>query len=178
MTCISDSALRALAKTVRDARGVPGLDEMIDIVCDCADGTTTIRRSFVRLREASLHAGGSALTQIAQAAAESTMIAIERGEVKSDLAREVRRRFTESAIETYVLAPSRQRTVGRRFATVNEAHDWQRQFIKLMAPQTEKFVDSLIRHPSGKGLRAPARMTRRQATANLLFQSVPLPVTP
>lgn len=169
---VGDLALRALARTLRETGGVPGLDDFAGIVREYAAGRKTILEAFSALRQANLLAGGSQLTQFAKQAAESTIMAIDRHEAKGDPTHEIRCRFIECAFEGLLFGPARWRWIPSRFGTYKEAHDWQLQCVAFMAPRIGKLAQALVRHPSGAGLRAPSRVSPQERTADLLYQPV------
>lgn len=109
---VADLCLRALGKTIREAGGVAGLEEFIGVVRDFARGRLSLPQAFAQLRDICLRIGGSYLTQIAKAGAESTIGAIKRGTLRDDVGAEVRRRFVERALDAYLFAPARSRHVG------------------------------------------------------------------
>lgn len=166
----SKLAFRSLAKTLRETQGVSGMSKIIELVHEYNDRKISIPETFALLRQACLSAGGSDLTQFAKQAAESTIVAIDRCEVTRELTLEVYCRFQERVFEGCLFGPARIHWVPSRFATPSEANDWQRQCLGVMAPHMEKFSEALLRHPSGTGLRAPARVNPRERTADLISQ--------
>jgi len=169
---VGDLALRAVTRTLRRAGGVAGLDDMIGVVAEYAAGGKTIPEAFSLLRQAGQAAGRSGLTQVAKRAAESIIVAIDRGELKSDFAHAVRCRFVEQLLESSLFGRARSRWVPGRFPTFQDAHDWQRQCTASMQPRIAELADRMERHPSGSGLWAPSRVSPREKTADLLFQPV------
>lgn len=169
---VGDLALRAVTRTLREAGGVAGLDDMIGVVVEYGVGGMTIPEAFSLLRQAGQVADKSGLTQVAKQAAESIIVAIDRGELEHDFAHAVRCRFIEQLLESSLFGRARTRWIPRRFPTFQDAHDWQRQCIASMQPRIAQLADGMERHPSGSGLRAPSRVGPREKTADLLFQPV------
>lgn len=170
---IGDLALPAFPRTVRDAGGVAGFDDMLAVVERFADGST--RDAALELRgalQAGLRAGGWDLTRIAYAAALATLADLARSARVQSAAHSFTRRFVVQTLDASLFAPSRLRTVGGRFASAEAAQDWQRACVAAMADRIDKLAASFLEHRSGVGLRAPRRATPRLKTADLLFQPV------
>lgn len=165
-----DRALRAFTRTIREAAGVPGLAEMADVAQRFAAGETRSAAAELRriMQLAEQRPGTWELTQIAHSAAESTIVDTVRGQRVADLGAEVLHRFVVRTIESRLCDPARVRLIDKRFGTLEAAHAWQADWLRGLAPQIDKLVASLRKHPTGAGLRAPARLDRRRATADLL----------
>jgi hypothetical protein len=167
---IGDLAIGALAKALREAGGVAGLDQFIHIVEQHTDRTTTPREALDLIRRVVLQSGGGDFTKIASYAANQLIAEQDRGLSCGNVGHELRRRLIERSLENRLFAPSRPRTVGTtgRFKTDQEARDWQKELVRTHSKRIDGLARSLRNHPDGIGLKAPPRETRRQSTADLI----------
>lgn len=168
-----DLSLSAFIRTIKDAGGVAGFDEMLAVVERFAAGLTQdAARDLRDALQVGLRAGDWDLTRIAYDAAQAILASVARGDVGSDLAHEFARRFIVQTLDAKLFAPSRPRTVGRRFANSAAARDWQQRCIDAMAERIDKVAGAFLQHRSGVGLRSPRRSTPRLKTAELLYQEI------
>jgi len=168
-----DLALSAFTRTIKEAGGIAGFDEMLSVVERFAAGLTNdAARELRNALHTIQRTGDWELTQIAYAAAQGTLASIARGDCGPAPAHEFARRCVVQTLDAKLFAPSRLRTVGPLFATFESAHDWQRRCVDAMAERIDKVGAGFLQHRSGVGLRAPPRASPRLKTADLLYQEI------
>lgn len=167
---IGRAMLHSLCRSLRLYGGVPGLDEIADVVARVQDGRCGATEAFRRLRAIEQAADGHRHTRVAVRAANGLVVEIGQGlEVGHDPVRSVAERFCRALIDHQLFGRVRPALVGERFASHDEAIACERDCMDAVAPHVARVAADLARDPRATRLRAPRipGVTRR-STAELL----------
>ncbi len=167
---VADKLLKSLAKTLRDQRGVPGLEEMSRVVVE--GKSNSLLDSFNALdgivREYEGHRHAMVATDVAKSllVQEDTANGMAASEFLVD-------RFVgdtcSALLDHYFFARAYPQLIAEgRFIDHEDARQWQRRVEQVMHPNVAKLADRLTQRPDAESLRAPKRTLPVESTRNLL----------
>jgi hypothetical protein len=190
---VADKLVTALAKTLREMSGVPGLREMEEVVGNAAR-RLTLRSSGVEEEAAILIESFNALDRVVRDldGHRNTKIAAEVG--KSLLVQQgnyvsghaiwpLTMRFVENTctalVEHHFFAIARQNLVAEgKLGNHEQARQWQHSVEEALQPLIWQLAERLAKDPNAKSLRAPNRTVKPQSTSDLLGEVLASTGTP
>lgn len=184
---IADTCMTALARTLRERGGVPGLREMEAVVTDVAcrlafrpgtgmEGAKMLRAAFDELDRIVRDADGHRHTKVAADAARQLLVQLD-----DPLGNLGGQSFTTyfaeqvclALVEHHFFARARQSLVAEgKLGGPEEALAWQQGVEAAMRPAIQTVAKHLAREPRAGTLRAPRRTVARQSTKVLLEEAL------
>ncbi len=171
---VGDKLVKALAKTLRDNGGVPGLPAMAEIV-KSSNGTSLLGRfnaldAIVRAQNSHRH------TEIAADVAKAFIVQQEVANGGFSPGYTVDR-FGEDVcaalVEHYFFANARQQLIiQKKLASHEEARRWQVKVERAIRPNIEKVACQLVQDPLANHLRAPKGIVKKESTSTLLKEEL------
>lgn len=176
-----------VAKTLRDGNGIPSLGRIVEVVVDASsrlasdssgahEDAKLLIEAFSALDDIVRAADGHRLARIAADAAQSFLV--EQGGDASYLGSSVvQARLCERVcwglIDHNFWANARENLVAEgALASHEEARQWQQGIETVLKPGLGAIAARLMKHPDGKGLRAPSRIVRRETTGTLMQEDL------
>lgn len=184
---VADACLSALAKTLRERGGVPGLRAIEGVLTGTArrlgfppspwaEGARELHVVFDQLDRIVRDGGGHRHTKVAADVAKALLVQMIDPVSRPD-GRVIRRLFVERVtvglVEHYFFGRARPNLLAEgKLRTPGEAAAWQQAVEACMRPGIRTMAERLIKDPSAGALRAPRRITARQPTKVLLEEAL------
>jgi len=175
----------ALAQTLIEACGCPGLADIMSTLqaverqtaCVALGGgsqdASVISDTFRCLDGIVAAADGHKHTRFAVEAARAAVVRlIESAEEQSDTAGTITERLCWHIINHYGFDAQRVLLMGTRFATYEEAQEWQAEVSRIMAPRVAVMAQALESDPTGQSVRKPRWPRPVKAMADILATTV------
>ena len=179
---VADKLVAALAKTLRETGGVPGLRQLEQVGESVPwrlttqsrgiEEETAVRMAFTRIDRIVRDMSGHRNAMVAANTAKS-LLAQPGAEPNSGGFWPPRTQFVErtclALMDHYFFASARANFVAEgKFRDHTEARQWQHAVEAATLPTLRKLAERLQKTPSGTALRAPNRSVRQQSTKELL----------
>lgn len=180
---LGDACSTALAHSLRQVGGCPGLQDIGKVLQDFVRGRedlpllspvggSTLTEGFEALRQIERAQGGHRTTKVAVRAARSVLVQLSRQNdlhvSEAQLGRMVSERTCIELVDHHFFGRARAYLVGERFSTFHEAKAWEQAVKKAMTIGIQKLANRLWQNPSAARLRAPKRTVARRSTRDLL----------
>lgn len=170
---ITDKLVKALAKNMREADGVPGLPEMTQMIADCRPAT--LLESYGALDRLVREYDGHRHAKIAADVAKSLIVQSLSGTagVGGDISTQFAARVCDAVMDNGFFARAGTSLVEEgRFSSAQEFREWQGKIEGMIEPSVAKVAKQLVQRPDAKGLRAPNRMSKKKTTSELLGENL------
>ena len=166
--------LKALAKSLRDAGGLPGLNDLSMIVGRVCNGDLSARAAFTEMRTVEREYGGHLHTKVAAEAVCTLIVELSQDSTMFiEPATAVAERFLTRLVDHHLFGRARPFLVGQRFADYGDALQEENACRSALAPHVRKLAAGLVRDPTGKSLRAPSvQRSHHRPTAELLNEPI------
>jgi len=175
----SDGLIRALCRSLREFGGVPGFDEIAEVLV--TGGGRPAWAHFSAIEETPRLRDGHRHTEVAAQAAKSILVQQAAGSgLHSDhsLAKELAIRTCHGLLDHYYFANARSNLIAEGVhADHAAARRWQSRVEGLLDDRIEKVAGMLVGNPQAVGLRAPRRTVPQLSTEELLNDNL-MPHTP
>ena len=180
---LGDACSMALAHSLRQAGGCPGLQDIGKVLQDFVRGRedlpllssvggSTVAEGFEALRQIERAQGGHRTTKVAVRAARSVLVHLNRQNdphvSEAQLGQMISERTCIELVNHHFFGRARAYLVGERFSTSHEARAWEQAVKKTMSIGIQKLAARLWQDPSAARLRAPKRTVARRPTRDLL----------
>jgi hypothetical protein len=180
---LGDACSTALAHSLRQGGGCPGLQEIGNVLQDFARGWenlpmlspaggSTLIEGFEALRQIERAQGGHRTTKVAVRAARTILVQLCRQAdphiSEAQLGQLLSERTCIELVDHHFFGRARAYLVGERFSTPGEAKAWEQAVKKAMTIAIQKLANRLWQDPSAARLRAPKRTVARRSTQDLL----------
>ena len=180
----SDAIITALYQTLRTLDGVPGLEELADVIASPSGRSEWAQ--FAAVEEILQLHGGHRHTELAAQAAKSMLVEQAAGNglpSGRSLVKELATRTCQGILDHYFFAIARDNLIAQGVhADHVSARHWQSRVEGLLDDRIERTAEKLINTPHAAGLRAPNRSVPRRPTEDLLHDNLlapePDPVAP
>jgi hypothetical protein len=184
---LGDACSTALAHSLRQVGGCPGLQDIGKVLQDFVRGRedfpllapvggSTLTEGFGALSQIELAQGGHRTTKVAVRAARSVLVQLSRQDhphvSEAQLGRMVSERTCIELVDHHFFGRARAYLVAERFSTFHAAKAWEQAVKKAMTVGIQKLATRLCQDPSAARLRAPKRTVARQSTRDLLNDPV------
>lgn len=171
---ICDKLTTALSLALRRGGGVPGFNEIIDILVNSTK--PGVMAAFDALDGIVQAEDGHTHTAVAAGVAKSLIVQLETAEWAGETSN-VGDHFAEEAclalVERYFFSKARQPLLHeQRFANFDEVANWQGAVEGILRPQLAKLAGKLNGRPDGQGLHAPPRLVKIASTGDLLNENL------
>ncbi len=170
---IGDKLTKTLAKRLRDASGVSGFDDMVDVIT--GNESLSLLDSFNALDDIVRRHDGNLHSKVAAEVAKSVLVqqpneaAAGNGAPAESFAENV----CAGLFEHNLFSRAESRLIEeRRFSSKEEFRAYQERLTQQMIPGIRRIAEQLTRNPDGKGLRAPNRKASRQSTSAILAEDL------
>ena len=170
---ITDKLVKALAKNLREASGVPGFPEMTQLITDC--GPETLLASYEALDRIVREHNGHRHTKIGADVAKSFIVQSLSGTAGMDwdVSSQFAERVCDAIVDNGFFAKAGTRLVEEgRFSNLQEFREWKVRIERRIEPSVAKIAEQLVQRPDAKGLRAPNRMSKKKTTSELLEENL------
>ena len=167
-----DKLAKTLAKRLRDCGGVPGFDEMVDVVT--GNESLSLLDSFNSLDDIVRKHDGHLHSKVAAEVAKSVLVqqsneAAGNGALAAPFAENV----CAGLLEHNLFSRAEIRLIDEgRFSSREEFRAYRERLTQQMMPGIRKIAEQLVRNPDGRGLRAPNRKASRQSTSAILAEDL------
>ena len=163
----------AIARSLRETGGLPGLDDLVAILRQRMAGELDPHSAHVRITAYENRFGHERHAKIAAAAARRLLVKLNQGQVLGEsLPLAVAHAFIRELLEHNVfgrVGPN----LGRHFRGWEEAHRRAQECRSAFAPDLERLAQQLVANPGAADLRAPpAPRGFRRSTADQLHQPI------
>ena len=170
---IGDKLSKTLARKLREADGVPGLPEMMQIVT--GSNPESLLHQFGAIDRLVREQNGHIHTKVAAEVAKS--FAVQSPSMGTGLGGDVPRQFAQGVCEAimengFFAKAGTQLIAEGKFSNLQEFREWQGRVERTMSPSIAKVADQLIQRPNAKGIRAPNRMSKKKATSEILRENL------
>jgi hypothetical protein len=180
---LGDACSTALAHSLRQVGGCPGLQDMGHVLQDFVRGRedllllspvggSTLTEGFEALRQIERAQGGHRATKVAARVARSILVQVCRQNSlhvsEAQLGQMLSEQTCIELIDHHFFGRARAYLVGERFPTFREARAWEQAVKKTMNIGIQKLAARLWQDPSAARLRAPKRTVVRRSTRDLL----------
>lgn len=153
---VADAMRFALARSLRNANGLPGFESLTRVLDQCVSGDIPILNAFDKLRSIEMDFGGHRHTRVAVRAIEREIEDIANGfSCHRDCQLLVAQRFLNALVIHHSFARFSPEFIGSRFSDPEEAYLYERAVLTVLEPSIKKLANQLIKNPDGKGIRAP-----------------------
>ena len=169
---IGDVLVKSLAATLRDRNGIPGMNELVEIIRRKSDSISI--EAFAQLDRIDLVHGGHRHTKIGTDVAKAILVAAEldpegQSGTAIELAKQICIRLLDH--EFFDRARSHLIEVGE-LNSHDESHQWQRNLLERVAPAVTRIAEQLVEDPQCSRLRAPNRTVPIKSTEELLYEDL------
>jgi hypothetical protein len=172
---LASPARLALAHTVRRGGGLPALTEAAEIVTAVVSGNKDLRRGLADLESLERAVGRGPNASLGIEAARRVLAELSfGGTVPTNAQYILAERTCWALLEHHFLDLAQLNFLGRRFANLSEAREWDAACRAEFAQDVRRIAVAVAHQPTAEKLRAPARRRPRQTTADLLYQPVPV----
>ena len=168
-----DKLTKTLAKSFRDCDGVPGFDDMVDVISE--HESPSLLDSFDSLDDIVRRRDGNLHSKVAAEVAKSVLVqkpdepAAENGTLAESFAENV----CAGLLEHCLFSKAEKHLIDEgRFSSRDEFRSYRERLTQQMMPGIRNIAEQLVRNPDGKGLRAPNRKARRQSTGAILAEDL------
>lgn len=170
---IGDKLSKTLARKLREADGVPGLPEMMQIVT--GSNPESLLHQFGAIDRLVREQNGHIHTKVAAEVAKS--IAVQSPSIgfglNGDVPRQFAQRVCQAIVENGFFAKAGTNLIEEsRSSNLQDFREWQGRVERAMAPSIEKIADRLIERPDANGLRAPKRISKKKTTSEILRENL------
>ncbi len=171
---VAAAASSALAGSLREAGGVPGLGDMAGVVERVASGQLPHLDALNELRTIERDAQMHRHTRVAVRAVEQLLVELVRGAtVPSDPIQAVAERACQALVTHFLFGPLTPRLVGEPFAVSAKAGERERACADALQPDIASMARKLAAEPTANHLRRPRSSTAlRRSTADLLREPI------
>jgi hypothetical protein len=169
LEAVAEEILKALARTLRDRGGAPGLEESAQALYRHDRGFLDDRSLVAfaaKLEQEQETANGKVLALSVMDQNVSGPDGFLRGAPNMRLAK----RFLVRLVERCLFAQQRDYLVGKRFTSRAQAVETETRLLGLMESGLSKIASQLAEDSSAKNLRAPRSAQRKKSTRELLDQ--------
>jgi hypothetical protein len=181
---IGAACVRALAKSLRESKGCPGLNEIAEIVSNveleqknqplfAAGSVLNLSRPLEEIRQVELKYEEHRVTKVAARTARA-FLAKESENVKRNMAlkQELAERICLDLVDHHLFGRGRNYFVQHRFGTFTQEREWEHSIKDHMKASISKLAAKLVKNPNATGIRAPNRVGVRMSTQELLDESL------
>jgi hypothetical protein len=180
---LGDACSTALAQSLHQSGGCPGLHEMANVLRGfirnqedlpllSATGCSTRIKAFEALRQIEREQGGHRTTKVAARVARSILVQVSKQNAPHVSEAQLGQMLSEETcfglVDHHFFGRARAHLVGERFSTFHEARVWEQAVKKTMSIGIQKLAASLWQEPSAARLWAPKRSVARRSTRDLL----------
>lgn len=173
----SDAIITALYQTLRALDGVPGLEEMAEVLASPSGRSGWAQ--FAAIEEIVQLHGGHRHTEIAAQAAKSMLVEQAAGNGLTSgrsLAKELATRTCHGILDNCFFAIARDNLIAQGVQTDHvSARQWQSGVEGLLDDRIERTAEKLITTQHAAELRAPDRIVPRRPTEDLLTDNLLAP---
>ena len=167
---ISDKIAKTLTKYLRERRGVPGFQKMMNVIV--APPGYSLSESYVALDRIVEGERGHLHSKAAAKEAKSLLNRKLGSGGTLDphgLTHQFAANVCIALVKHYFLdRVCPQLTADGKFADSTQAFEWQKQIESDIRPSIDKIADQLLQKTDGNGLRAPRRTAPKVSTSDLL----------
>ena len=170
---IADKLIKALAKNLREASGVPARREMTQLIADCSP--ESLLDAYGALDRIVREHNGHRHAKMAADVAKSLIVQSLSGTagLDGDISRQFAERVCGAIVDNGFFVKAGTRLVEEgRFSNLQEFREWQGRIERVMEPSLAKIADRLIQRPDAEGLRAPNRISKKKTTSELLTEDL------
>ena len=166
--------LKALAKSLRDGGGLPGLVDLSTVVQQVCTGDLSALAAIREVRTVERKFGGHLHTRVAAEAVNTLIVEVlQNSTTIIEPATAVAERFLTRLVDHHLFGRARPYLVGQRFADHGDALQEENACKAALAPYVRKLAAGLVRDPTGKSMCAPSvRRSHRRPTAELLNEPI------
>ena len=166
--------LKALAKSLRDSGGLPGLVDLSTIVQQVCTGDLSTLAAIREVRSVKRECGGHLHTRVAAEAVATLIVEVHQESTTIiEPTTTVAERFLWGLVDHHLFGRARPYLVGQRFADYEAALQEENACKSSLAPYVRELAGRLVRDPTAKDLRAPSvRGSHRRSTAELLNEPI------
>ena len=166
--------LKALAKSLRDGGGLPGLVDLSTIVQQVCTGDLSTLAAIREVHSVERECGGHLHTRVAAEAVATLIVEVhQESTMIIEPTTTVAERFLWRLADHHLFGRAGPYLVGQRFTDHEEALREENACKAALAPDIRKMAERLVHDPTGKGLRAPSvRQSHRRSTASLLNEPI------
>ena len=168
-----DKLTKTLAKRLRDCGGVPGFDDMVDVIT--GHESSRLLDSFNSLDDIVRRHDGNLHSKVAAEVAKSVLVQQpdEAAAGKAALAESFAESVSVGLLEHCLFSKTERHLIDEgRFSSREEFRAYRERLTQQMMPGIRNIAEQLVRNPDGKGLRAPNRKARRQSTGAILAEDL------
>jgi hypothetical protein len=180
---LSDACITALAYSLRQSAGCPGLQDIVNVLQGFVGSQgvppllsvtsgPTLTEAFEALRRIERQQGGHRTTKVAVRAAMSIVVQLSRQSNSHDSKATLGQMLSEQTclglVDHHFFGRARAYLVGERFSSFHEARAWEQTVKKAMSTGMSKLAARLWENPAAAHLRAPKRAVPRRSTRDIL----------
>ena len=168
-----DKLAKTLAKRLRDCGGVPGFDDMLDVIT--GNENLSLLDSFNFLDDILRRHDGNLHSKVAAEVAKSVLVQQPNEATAGNraLARSFAENICAGLLEYNLFSRAEIRLIDEgRFSSREEFRAYRERLTQQMMPGIRSIAGQLVRNPNGKGLRAPNRKASMQSTSAILVEDL------
>ena len=168
-----DKLTKTLAKRFRDCAGVPGFDDMLDVIT--GHERSSLLDSFDSLDAIVRRHDGNVHSKVAAEVAKSVLVQQpdEAAAGNRALAESFAENVCASLLEHCLFSKAESPLIDEgRFSNREDFRTYGESLIQQMMPGIRRIAEQLARNPDGKGLRAPNRKASKQSTGAILAEDL------
>jgi len=168
-----DKLIKTLTKRLRDCDGVPGFDDMVDVIT--GHEISNLLNSFDSLDDIVRRHDGNLHSKVAAEVAKSVLVQQpnEGAAGNRALAESFAENVCAGLLEHCLFSKAERHLINDgRFSSRAEFRAYQERLTTQMMPGIRKIAEQLVRNSDGKGLRAPNRRASRQSTSAILAEDL------
>jgi hypothetical protein len=177
---IGAAGVTALAKSLRESKGCPGFNEIVEIVSNveheqknqplfAAGGVLNLSKHLEAIRQVELKYEEHRVTKVATRTARA-FIAKGPELVGSDkaLKQDLAERICLDLVDHQFFGRGRNYFVQHRFGSFDQEREWEYHVKENMKSSLSKIAAKLVKNPNATNIRSPNRIGIRMSTQELL----------
>ena len=168
-----DKLTKTLTKRLRECAGVPGLDDMVNVIT--GHESSSLLDSFDSLDAIVRRHDGNLHSKVAAEVAKAVLVQQPNEAAAGDraLAESFAENVCAGLLEHCLFSKAERHLIDEgRFSSREDFRAYQERLTTQMMPGIRRIAEQLVRNPDGKGLRAPNRKASRQSTGAILAEDL------
>jgi hypothetical protein len=174
------ASVTALAKSLRESKGCPGFNELMEIVSNvehehknqplfAAGGLLNLSKPLEAIRQIELKYEEHRVTKVATRTARA-FLAKGINTVSDDrtLKQDLAERICLDLVDHHFFGRGRNYFVQHRFGNFTQEREWEYHVKEQMKSSLSKLAARLVKNPNATNIRAPNRIGMRMSTQELL----------
>ncbi len=166
---VASASDKALARSLRQGGGLPGLDRLTALLEEVQAGQLTPGQAMDRLHDVEYEYDGSRHIKVAAQATRQLVAEVHQGASFLDARRAVAERFCWELLDHQLFGRLRPLLIGTRFADRDEAAAFEAACKAELTTAITKLASQLLADPTATALRAPALRARTRRTTEELM---------